>query len=80
MYFPEKETVEIKRDVIFVTTEEEKSCKKEKQHTICLQDDLILDQMEGSESEQSEESINDEEEGESRIEEIQETEGESSEE
>ncbi|KMQ87101.1 transposon unclassified [Lasius niger] len=80
VYFPEKETVEIKRDVIFVTPEEEENWKEDRQHPICLQDGLILEQMEGGESEQTESSIDDEEESEPRIEEIQETEGESDEE
>lgn len=80
MYFPEKETVKVKRDVIFVTLEEEENWKEDRQHSICPQDGLVLEQMEGGESEQTESSIDDEEESEPRIEEIQETEGESNEE
>lgn len=50
MYFPEKETVEIRRDVIFITPKEEENWKENGQHSICLQDDQILEQTEGGES------------------------------
>ncbi|CAL1681112.1 unnamed protein product [Lasius platythorax] len=68
VYFPEKETVEIRRDVIFITPEEEENRKENGQHSICLQDGQILEQTEGGESEQTESSIDDEEESEPRIE------------
>ena len=80
VYFPEKKTVEIKRDVVFVTLKEEESCKEERQQSICLQDDLVINQLEDDESEQSEQSIDDEEVSELQNEESQEKEEESTDE
>lgn len=79
VYFPGKEIVKVKRDVIFVTPEEKENGKEDKKHSICPQDDLILEHMESGKFE-TEASTDEEEENELLIEEVQETEGESNEE